>query len=377
MASDREELEALRRLAELEARAPLAEHMEPGVAGFMAENRRRNAKLFEGEWGSGAPKLAYDVGGKVTDLTGSPAAGFATNVATQAIPALLSGYRTAPAPEAAARSLTEAPARRLMQSAVKPTLADRSSGAARRALATMLEQNISPTASGMDKAARAASSLDDVAERAVSASPASVSVNAVGQRLQEPATQAMTQVNPQQDIEAIKSVWENFKNAPLVQGAARGANAAQAGAAPAGEASIPVQLAHALKKGTYRSLGGKAYGEVGSVSTEAQKALARGLREEVAAAVPEAADSLKQEAALRNVIDVARNRVLQDANKNPMGLAALRIGDNPLSALSFLADRSAYVKGLLARLLYQGGQPSALAPAGVAGSEVFANRPEQ
>lgn len=329
-----------------------------------------NDVMVNRPWGSGIPKVANELGGKVTDLTGSPMAGYIANIATQAVPALLSSYQIG-----APVSLAERPARFFMQSAVKPTQADRLSGAAREAMGTMLEENISPTASGMDKAANIARTLDAQAEQAVANSPASVSLNAVGQRLQEPATKALTQVNPQEDIAAIKSVWEKFKDSPLIHGISGQpgpANLSSAGQA-AEDVSLPVQLAHALKKGTYRSLGGKAYGEVGSVSTEAQKALARGLREEVASQVPEAADALKREATLMNVLDVARNRVLLDANKNPMGLAALRIGDNPLSALSFLADRSAYLKGLAARLLYRGAQPSVLAPSGIAASEAVGN----
>lgn len=334
-------------------------------------------------WGSGLPKFANELGGKVTDMLAghvppevAGGAGYASNILTQAAPALLSGFRlggNAPV------SLAERPAKWLMQSAVKPTQADRASGAADSAMRTMLQEDISPTAGGMDKAARLARALNEKAEQAVASSPASVSINNVGQRLQKPAQNALTQVNPQADIDTVKNVWQGFKDSPLVeqqrllQSQYGPSNMlpsnlpAPLGATAAEDVSIPVRLAHALKKGTYQSIGGKAYGEVGSVSTEAQKALARGLREEVAGAVPEAADALKHEASLMNVQDVARNRVLGEANKNPMGLAALRIGDNPLSAVSFLADRSAYVKGLLSRLLYRGTQPQTLAPAAIAG----------
>lgn len=351
--------------------------------------------MKESPWGSGFPKFANELGGKVTDILSaasghrsfvnplglqippevSAGTGFVANVATQAAPALMNSFRFA---GDAPVSIAERPARWLMQSAIKPVQADRESGAAAQAIGTMLRENISPTTGGMDKAAKLVRALNDTAERAVSQSPATVSVNSVGQRLQDTATKALTQVNPQEDVQTVKNVWDSFRSSPLIQGATdAGATSPGAAAQAAEDVSIPVQLAHALKKGTYRSLGGKAYGEVGSVSTEAQKALARGLREEVAAAVPEAADALKREATMMNVLDVARNRVILDANKNPMGLAALRIGDNPLSALSFLADRSAYIKGLLARALFQGGQPQLIAPAGIATSEAIANRQNQ
>lgn len=332
----------------------------------------------EKPWGSGVPGFANNVGGKVTDAlanTGlSPevaaGAGYTANVVTQAIPALLSGYRT----QAAPASFAEGPSKWLMQSAVKPTQADRASGAAGRAMGTMLSEDIAPTVSGMDKTMRVAGKMDDIAETSVAGSPEAVSLNAVGQRLEEPAKRALTQVNPQADIEAVKSVWQAFKDSPLIKGltgtSQAGSNVPAVLGQAAQDVSIPVQLAHALKKGTYQSLGGKSYGEIGSASTEAQKALARGLREEVAAAVPQAAEALKREASLMNVKDVAMNRVLAEANKNPMGLGALRIGDNPLSTAGFVADRSAYIKGLLARLLYRGAQPQMLMPEAAAGQAV-------
>lgn len=346
-------------------------------AGHPAYEKLALQMMKDGGWGTGVPKFAYDLGGKVTDLAAqagaSPevagGAGFVSNVATQAIPAFLSGYKLAEAPV----SLAEKPAKWLLQSAVKPTQADNASGAAERALRTMLQENIGPTASGMDKADDMARALNTQVESAISASPETVSLNAVGQRLQDPAKSAMTQVNPQGDIETVKNVWQNFKDSPLIRALMQPSGTtpnvpAVSGAPAAQDVQLPVQLAHALKKGTYRSLGGKSYGEVGSVSTEAQKALARGLREEVAAAVPGVVEPLKKEAALLNVRDVAMNRVLGEANKNPMGLAALRIGDNPLSSAGFLADRSAYLKGLLAQILYRGGQPQFAVPYATGGA---------
>jgi hypothetical protein len=49
-------------------------------------------------WGSGAPAVIDEAGGRVTDLTGSPAAGYATNVALNAIPSLLTMTKGLPGP---------------------------------------------------------------------------------------------------------------------------------------------------------------------------------------------------------------------------------------------------------------------------------------
>lgn len=120
--------------------------------------------------------------------------------------------------------------------------------------------------------------------------------------------------------------------------------------------TIPVQLAHEIKKGTYQSLGEKNYGEVGSASSEAQKALARGLREEILSQVPEVAPLLKREGALLNILDTVENKALIGGNKNPQGLAALRT-DSPLSWGNFMFDRSALAKSALARAIYSTGNP--------------------
>jgi hypothetical protein len=110
-----------------------------------------------------------------------------------------------------------------------------------------------------------------------------------------------------------------------------------------------------LKRGTYRALGEKTYGEMGSAATEAQKALARGLREEVAAKVPETVAPLAREADLMNVMGVAERRALMEANKNPMGLALL--AKNPYAWAGFMADKSALFKSTVARLLNTLGTP--------------------
>ena len=303
-------------------------------------------------WGSGIPKAAYALGGKVTDLTGSPAAGYATNVATQAIPALMSGYKMAGAPEA---SMAEKPASYLMQSALKPSKPDLASGDATKAIATMLQEGISPTSGGMSKSAAMADKLNEATNTAISGSQAEASIPEVVKRLDPLRAKVAMQVNPEADAAAVERAISEFKNSPAVSGAE----------------SIPVQLAQKLKSGTYSSLGNKAYGELGSSSTEAQKQLARGLREEVIAKVPEIAEGLKKESSLRNVMEVAANRALQDANKNPLslGTSIAAIMHDPLAAAGMWANASTPVKAMLARMLYTAGKPSVALPASIAAQE--------
>jgi hypothetical protein len=245
-------------------------------------------------------------------------------------------------------SMLQTPAKWLLQNAVKPSStlpAKKVSGA----LGTMLNEGIYPTMSGMEKATKIVGGIDDMVDDALRQSPANVNVARIGSRLRDPFEAARTQVNPTADMAAIRGVWDEFRNSPLVLG----------------KTEIPAKVAHEIKKGTYASLGKKSYNEVGTASTEAQKALARGAREEVGAAVPEIKPLLSRQADLMNVKEVAGTRALIEANKNPLGLAALRM-DHPLSAATFLADRWAAFKAFLAMQMNAAGKPGLLAPAAIA-----------
>jgi hypothetical protein len=109
-------------------------------------------------------------------------------------------------------------------------------------------------------------------------------------------------VSPTKDLGAIKGVADDFAAHPNL---------------PAGDA-IPVQQAQEMKKGTYKVLS-KKYGEAGSAETEAQKGLARGLKEEVANAVPGVEGLNAEESKLMTTLDVAERRALLEMNKNPVG----------------------------------------------------------
>jgi hypothetical protein len=352
-------------LAELEAKAaPQQKENQPALFGVPtppADPKAAIEYVRRHSFGSGIPRLGAEVGGQTTDIAAkflppdvAAGIGYGANILTQALPSFLTSAKPVGVPTG---SLFKVPASKLMQSAVKPssTLPVKD---VKGALNTMLEEGITPTTKGMEKAARISGQLDEIVSGAVAKSPAQVSVASIGSRLKDVHNKALRQVNPQEDLAAIRAAWDKFKTSPLI----------------AGKTEIPVQLAHELKRGTYASLGGKSYGEVGSAAVEAQKALARGAREEVGRLVPEVEQYLARQAALMNVRDVAGTRALIEANKNPLGLAALRIGDSPMSSATFLADRWAWLKAMAALGLFQGGQPRLLAPVGIAGS-IAANQP--
>lgn len=286
-------------------------------------------------------QVAYDVGGKVTDIATSAGAspetaakfGFAANVGTQVAPTLIAGEL---AKKAFAPSM-QAGGRTLMQSAVKPTLNDLRSGKAARAIETMLEEGYSPTKSGVNAMKARIADLNDEIADAIKNSPATVDKGKVASYLQGSLDKFEKQVNPNADVKAIQDAWTEFLTHPLL----------------AGKKDIPVQLAQQMKQATYKSLGDKAYGEMKGAATEAQKTLARGLKEEISQAVPGVAGKNKLESDLINAAKIAERRVLMDANKNPVGLGWLA---SPWMIPFWMWDRSPGAKALTARGLYSGAE---------------------
>ena len=342
----REELQALRRLAELEAKASgkpapqnwVEENMAGGpewiTASYAANKETKDPASFAG----------YEIGGKVTDWTGSPMAGYAANVATQALPVVLGG-------EVAklTKPLFEKGAKSLMQSALKPTLKQLETGEAQTAVNTLLKEGINPTEGGVAVLRSKSKEVGQQLADALRNSTATVKVGDVGKPLTDTLTAATRQVNPGDDVEVIKNAWNQFRNLhPLV----------------GGKQDIPVQLAQQLKTGTYKQLSDK-YGELGSASVEAQKALARGLKDEISAAVPGVSALNARQSELLQTLDVAERRALMELNKNPAGLALIAPTKSQLVA--FLADKSALFKSLLARIMYSGSEtiPANVARGGI------------
>lgn len=301
---------------------------------------------------------AADAAGEGTaNLTGSPALGAAVNAGIQAgLPMAASRFLpVSPAAETAQGGVS----RWLMQKAVKPSTADLESGKATRAFQTMLDEGISATPGGMGKAEQLISALNGQVETAIQNSPARVSTIRAMDPLTKLAQERRMQVNPMDDLNTIRAAGTEFINSPVV----------------GRRTDIPVQLAQELKQGTYKAIGNKAYGEMKSTSIEGQKALARGLREEVANAVPEVKPLLARESDLMNVRDVAKGRTLVSGNRDVQGLAALRI-DDPAVWSAVLADRSTAIKSALARMLYGTADPAAVrATTGLAASQ--AGRPQE
>jgi hypothetical protein len=221
--------------------------------------------------------------------------------------------------------------KRLMQSALKPTIKQLQSGDADTAVQTLLDYGVNPTKGGVEKLRNLIDQKNAEIANAISASPATIDKSNVVNALSPVQQKFSAQVSPTADLAAIDNVKNDFLAHPDYPGN-----------------DIPVQAAQALKQGTYRVLSGK-YGQMGSAETEAQKGLARGLKDEIATAVPEVAPLNAEESRLITTLNVSERRALMEANKNPLGLATL--AHNPLGWAAFMADKSALFKSLAARMV--------------------------
>jgi hypothetical protein len=239
----------------------------------------------------------------------------------------------------AVHNASSAGARRLMQSAIKPTLKQLKTGDADVAVRTMLDHGISPNQAGVEKLRALIDAKNQEIAGMIGGSSATVDKATVLNALGATRQRFGNQVSPTADLGAIQRVADDFVAHPTLPGA-----------------TIPVQAAQELKQGTYRALGDK-YGQLGSAETEAQKALARGLKDEIAKAVPGVGALNAEEAKLLTTLSVAERRALMEMNKNPMGLASL--ASNPVSFAAFMADKSAAFKALAARALNSAGKVQA------------------
>lgn len=310
-----------------------------GVQGWMMGGPIPAATMMTGaglqQFGDFTNRTAYKAGGAITDVGASAGLppevsaglGFTANMGTQLGGMLGTGAVT----KAFGSPLFESMGRSLMGRALKPPLAATESGDAAKAIDTMLNSGFNVTPGGVAKMQQEISKLDAQVKDAIAKSSATVNNAYPLAEIYSTLQRFRNQVNPTADIDAIRAAWNEFKNIfPM---------------------NIPVQQAQALKQGTYSVLAGK-YGEQGSASVEAQKALARGERIGIGHAVPQVNAPLAREAELMNAFELASRRVGLAGNRDPSGLAYA--ATNAPAAAGMLAERSQLVKSLLARGLYSG-----------------------
>jgi hypothetical protein len=142
----------------------------------------------------------------------------------------------------------------------------------------------------------------------------------------------LNQVNYKADVNTIQKSFQEFMNHPVMRELNK----------------ITVQDAQKLKQGTYQRLKDKAYGEVGTADTEAQKTWARALKENIAEKIPDIEPLNARESELINALSVSEKRALMDAVKNPSVLASM--SKSPVMMAKFSLGHSAKYKSGLALL---------------------------
>lgn len=308
----------------------------------------------------------YNLGGAVTDTAakvlppeGAAAVGTAANFGTELATAFGPG---------AAGKIAKFPelAKTLMQSSIKPVLSQISTGKAARAIQTLLDEGIPATKGGVEKLRSMIGELEQEVTQKIASSTGTVDKTEVLQRLKPLLEKFRNQATPNADLATIRGAAKEFFEHPLfpkkvpeqqVQSTIlneRGQPFTKTIPA-SGTDQIPVQTAQAVKEGTYRALGDKAYGAglKPAAERDALKSLARGLKEEIEKVVPDVAAPNAKQSELINAIKVLARRTGMEANKNPLGLGWLV--RYPEAAIGFLAERSPWLKSRLAIGLHSGG----------------------
>lgn len=193
-------------------------------------------------------------------------------------------------------------AERMYQSALKPSTTLPTAKVASM-VKTGLEEGIPVSEAGRAKLADLVDDLNSKVQDQISqgsAQGATVNKYAVASRLSGTAHKFSTQVNPEADLGAVaKSGNEFLQNQPT---------------------NIPAAQAQAIKAGTYKQLGGKAYGELDTASIEAQKALARGIKEELQTQFPEIKGLNAREGQLIGLDDALERAVKRINNHQLIGI---------------------------------------------------------
>lgn len=231
----------------------------------------------------------------------------------------------------------------LMQSALKPTQAvlKEYGTTPQKLVKTLLDEGVNVTERGLEKLQALFQATNDEISQAVRSASGSIDKKSVAARVLPTAHRTAQQVNPTKDLESVGKVVSEFMDHPIVKGP-----------------TLTVPEAQSMKVGTYRTVG-KKYGEISSAEVESQKALARGLKEEIASEVPGIAALNAKDSALMGAMDAVGRRVAVAGNRDPVGFAW--VAQHPATFLAALFDRNPAIKSMIARGAYR----SAGAAAGV------------
>ena len=293
-------------------------------------------------------KLAYDAGGKVTDvasnLGASPeiaaGAGTVANLGVQSIPMLIGGGAGS-----ALESGGKAVGRALMQSAIKPTIGDLQKGKAQRAIDFMLKEGVNPTEGGVAALRQEGIAIAKQVEDVLKNSNAMVTTAETQNRLLKLAGELEGGTLGVQRSKEVMGILKSFLNHPNV---ARNAG------------NMTVQDAQKMKQLNYKELDDAAYGLGVKPAAEAQalKVATNELKKGIEKVAPEVKDLNARGSEIWNAIKVAERRSLIEGNKNPspLGASFAMASHNPSLTLGMWLNSSAWGKSMLARGVYSSAE---------------------
>lgn len=174
---------------------------------------------------------------------------------------------------------------------------------------TGLSEGIPVSGNGLDKLGDLIDTYNQKIKDQISSDPTrTIDPNKVATRADQAKARFANQVNAQPDLNSIDASKQQFLS--------------EQGAIPqAGIGAAPMSAADAqtMKQGTYQVLRGK-FGEQGSAAVEAQKALARGLKEEIATQFPEINNLNASESKLLDLQPVLERAVNRISNHQAIGI---------------------------------------------------------
>ncbi len=196
-----------------------------------------------------------------------------------------------------------------------------------------LKNKIPVSGAGLKKARRVINDIEGQVSGAVADAAnngATVPSGPVADRVDDIRPRFNT-VNPVADQQALSSAQHEFlSNQP---------------------ANIPIQDAQDIKRNTYRKLDDAAYGEQSTAQIEAQKALARGLKEEIYNLLPPEIQALgSKEKVLIDLEDVLKRFTNREGNKQIVGIEGPIAGhlSPTLGAIVQFFDRNPALKSRVA-----------------------------
>lgn len=186
------------------------------------------------------------------------------------------------------------------QSALKPSTTIPPARVARM-VNTGLAEGIPVSPAGVEKLRSLIDDVNDKIAATIQSNPNHpIDTAAVAQRAEDAKAGFANQVNPTADLQAIEDSKTEFqRNNPI---------------------AMTAENAQSMKQGTYQQIGAKAYGEMKTASVEAQKSLARGLKEELANAFPELNDLNAQDSKLYDLQPVLQKAIQREANHQLGGI---------------------------------------------------------